>query len=90
MITKPNRQPAEAAPSVESFISGAPDAQKAGTGRGIRKGRKEQITIALSPAILDRVDERAAAMGQSRSAWIAFAIAQALESGFGGLGGDKG
>ncbi|WP_054287269.1 ribbon-helix-helix domain-containing protein [Gulbenkiania mobilis] len=85
-ITKPKPKPVEVPQAVDAFISGAPDAPKS-TGRGIRKGRKEQITIALAPALLDRLDARAAALGQSRSALIGLAIAQALESGFGGIGG---
>ncbi len=76
-ITKPTQK----AGSADAFISGAPDAQK-GTGRGIRKGKKEQIAVVIQPELLDRLDAVAAEMGQSRSALIGLAIYQALQSGF--------
>lgn len=50
------------------------------TGRGIRKGRREQVTIIIAPDILDRVDERAARMELSRAAWINTCIFQGLEA----------
>ena len=35
------------------------------TGLGIRKGRREQVTITIAPDIIDRVDERAASRHES-------------------------
>lgn len=59
------------------------------TGLGIRKGRREQVTITIAPDILDRVDERAARMGLSRAAWINTCIFQGLEAGFTGIKGER-
>lgn len=88
-ITRPKPKIAVAAVQREdAFISGAPDAS-ATPGRGIPKGKKEQITLTIAPTILDQVDELAGRMGQSRAAWINMAIYQALESGFGGIRGGR-
>lgn len=59
------------------FIGGAPDAPKATTRR--KRGRKEQISLTLKPELIDQVDARAEAMGQSRAAWISAAIYRALQ-----------
>lgn len=72
----------------DAFIAGAPDAVVS-SGRGIPKGKKEQITLTIAPAILDQVDELAVRMGQSRASWINMAIYQALESGFSGIKGER-
>lgn len=87
-ITRPKTKgDVAAAKREDAFISGAPDAPT--PGRGIPKGKKEQITLTIAPTILDQVDELAGRMGQSRAAWINMAIYQALESGFGGIRGGR-
>lgn len=88
-ITKPKPRLAPAVNAEDTFISGAPDSPRQPTGRGIRKGKKEQVTITIAPSVLDRVDERAARMGLSRAAWINVCINQGLESGFGGIKGER-
>ncbi len=88
-ITRPKpKADVASAKREDAFISGAPDAP-ATPGRGIPKGKKEQITLTIAPTILDQVDELAGRMGQSRAAWINMAIYQALESGFGGIRGGR-
>lgn len=83
-ITKPVKKKA-----VEDFIGGAPDAQAdADAPRRVRKGKKVQITLTISEPMLQRVDERAAQLGQSRAAVINLAIAQTLESGL-RIGGER-
>lgn len=72
-ITKPPAKPATA----EGFISGAAD----GAPRRVRKGNKVQITLTIAAPLLDRVDELAAKLGQSRAAVINLAIYQSLETG---------
>ena len=69
--------------------SSSPSEKTTPSGRGIRKGRKEQVTITIAPAILDRVDERASRMGLSRAAWINTCIFQGLEAGFTGIKGER-
>ena len=67
----------------EAFISGAPDAGQAVADpvRRVRKGRKVQISLTLNEAMLDRIDEMAKRVGQSRAALINLAVTQMLQSG---------
>jgi Ribbon-helix-helix protein, copG family len=62
--------------TTDAFIDGAPDAPR----RGVRKGRKEQITLTLAPELLRKVDALAARMGQSRAALINLAIFRLVEA----------
>lgn len=92
-ITKRPTKPSPA--DIEAFISGAPDAATSPTAvasaapqpeqvnapKRVKKGKKVQITLTITEAMLERVDERAGQIGQSRAAWINLAIAQMLESG---------
>lgn len=74
-------------PSAETFISGAPDAgaqapaADQASPKYVRKGKKLQITLTISQPLLERVDELAAKMGQSRAAVINLAVFQGLENG---------
>jgi hypothetical protein len=70
-ITKPVKPQ-----TVEGFISGAPDAAR----KGVIKGKKEQITLTLTPALLTKVDTLAKRMGQSRAAVINLAIFRLVEA----------
>ncbi len=66
------------APATElQFIKDAPDGGPA----RVRKGRKVQISLTIAEPILDRIDARAAELGQSRAAFINLAVWQMLESG---------
>lgn len=47
--------------------------------KGVIRGKKRIITIALNPAMIDRIDEAAARDNRSRASWIAAACARALE-----------
>jgi hypothetical protein len=75
-ITKP--KPKQTAPNADAFISGAPDAQRP---KGVKKGHKQQISLTIAPALLEKVDELAAELGQSRAAVINMAIYRAVEHG---------
>jgi hypothetical protein len=81
-ITRP-----KAKANADAFIAGAPDARGqvlAKEGRQpkyVRKGNKLQITLTISKPLLERVDELAARMDQSRAAVINLAVYQALENG---------
>ncbi len=70
-ITKPVKPK-----TVDAFISGAPDAGR----KGVMKGKKEQITLTLTPDLLTKVDALAQRMGQSRAAIINLAIFRLLEA----------
>lgn len=94
-ITKRPAKPNPA--DIDAFISGAPDAaptaapatalpaepppETASAPKRVKKGKKVQITLTITEAMLERVDDRASQIGQSRAAWINLAIAQMLESG---------
>lgn len=79
-VPKPAAAPAEVAnAAAEAFISGAPDAPK--KPRGVVKGKRQQITLTIAPALLDKVDSLAAELGQSRAAVINLAIYRAVEHG---------
>lgn len=80
-ITKP-----PAKKNVEDFIAGAPDAGGQASAevrqpKYVRKGKKLQITLTIAQPLLERVDEMAAKLGQSRAAVINLAVYQGLESG---------
>ena len=65
----------------EGFIAGAPDAgapARDEKGQGVIRGKKRIITLGIDPALLDEVDECAAAMHISRAAWLNRAVALAV------------
>jgi hypothetical protein len=74
-------------PSIDAFINAAPDAaatavEVAQPGpKYVKKGKKLQITLTITQPLLERVDELASKLGQSRAAVINLAIYQGLESG---------
>ena len=84
IIKKPTK-PAQNATvtAADAFISGAPDAAAITpkAPRRVRKGRKVQITLTITEPLLDRVDELASQIGQSRAAVINLAVMQMLQSG---------
>ena len=85
-ITKKPAKPAhDTSPTAaDAFISGAPDAggvQPVPKPRRVRKGKRVQITLTIAEPILDRVDQVAAELGQSRAAVINLAIMQMLQRG---------
>ena len=64
--------------AADAFISGAPDASKAQT---TRREVKKLISLKIAPTLLERVDQLAAELGQSRAAVINLAIHRAVERG---------
>lgn len=78
-ITKPKRNSTVNTASVEAFIAGAPDAIP--FKKGVKKGKKEQISLTISPNLLAQVDALAERLGQSRAAVINMAIVQVVEKG---------
>lgn len=49
--------------------------------KGIKKGNKKQISLTITPVLLDKVDELAAKLGQSRASVINMAIYRMVEHG---------
>ena len=78
-ITKPTKKPSAA----DDFIAAAPDAAapQDKQPKYVKKGKKLQITLTIAQPMLERVDELAARLGQSRAAVINLAVFQSLESG---------
>lgn len=80
-ITKPIKKPSAA----DDFIAAAPDAAadvpQVKKPKYVKKGKKLQITLTIAQPMLERVDELAARLGQSRAAVINLAVFQSLESG---------
>lgn len=75
--------------AAEAFIRGAPDAPDAAPSKAaVRREVKRLISLKITPTLLDRVDQLAAELGQSRAAVINLAIHRAVEHGleFDGLG----
>ena len=70
-ITKPKPK------TVDEFVDAAPDAPAR---KGVKRGKKEQITLTLAPEMLLRVDALAKRMGQSRAAVINLAIFRLTEA----------
>ena len=73
-ITKPKNKA-----NVDDFIAAAPDS--APKVRGVKKGNKQQISLTIAPPLLERIDNLAAELGQSRAAVINMAIYRAVEHG---------
>ncbi|MGB1311532.1 MAG: ribbon-helix-helix domain-containing protein [Leucothrix sp.] len=77
-ITKPKKKDTTTATQdVDDFIAGAPDSKT--SVKGVRKGNKQQISLTITPDLLEKVDALASKMGQSRAAVINMAIYQAVE-----------
>lgn len=78
-ITRPKIKP-----NADDFIAAAPDAAAETTStqpKYVKKGKKLQITLTIAQPLLERVDELAAKLGQSRAAVINLAVYQSLENG---------
>ncbi|EKN6008498.1 ribbon-helix-helix protein, CopG family [Yersinia enterocolitica] len=78
-ITRPKPKAVENAAKAEAFISGAPDAAR--VPKPTMLGNKRQISLTINPALLEKVDEMATEMGQSRAAIINMAIYRMVEHG---------
>jgi hypothetical protein len=61
--------------TVDEFIGGAPDVGR----KGVIRGRREQITLTITPELLAKVDQIAGRMGQSRAALFNRAIFELAE-----------
>jgi predicted transcriptional regulator len=72
--------------SKRSPVTSTPDAKKASAEEPspqekkgpFMRGAKRALTLLLQPEMLERVDQAAEAMGQTRNGWISAAVARAL------------
>lgn len=74
------KKPSPSEKAAEDFINAAPDSKNIKT-KGVIKGNKQQISLTIKPELLDKVDELAVELGQSRAAIINMAIYRAVEHG---------
>lgn len=63
----------------EEFIAAAPDAET--KPKGVMKGNRRQISLTIAPALLEKIDDLASELGQTRAALINMAIYRAVEHG---------
>lgn len=75
--------------AIEAFLGGpdhtppaAPEPEPPTPPKGFTKGNKRQITITVHPALLDRVDEMAERLGQTRAGFIGLALNRVLDGEF--------
>lgn len=79
-ITKPPRKTDEVNAKLDAFIEGAPDGLSAKK-KGVIKGKKQQITLTITPDILGQLDQKAEDLGLSRAALINIGIRHVLNEG---------
>lgn len=66
--------------SAEDFIKGAPDAEKSAVvTKGVTLGKQSQISFAMPPELLAKVDEAARKLSISRAAFMKMAITRAVQ-----------
>lgn len=63
---------------LDAFIGSAPDCPPQKTG-GFMKCHKRQISLTISPELLDQFDALAARQGQTRSSMISMLLFQAIK-----------
>lgn len=64
---------------LNDFINSAPDSAK--KTRGVKKGKKQQITVTITPEIIEQLDKKAEETGLSRAALINIGIRHILNQG---------
>lgn len=62
---------------VSSFIAGAPDSST--LEKGVRVGKQAQISLAMPPGLLAKVDEAARALSLTRAGYIKMCLSRAVE-----------
>ncbi|HGJ5854579.1 ribbon-helix-helix domain-containing protein (plasmid) [Arsenophonus nasoniae] len=64
---------------LDDFINSAPDSSS--KVRGVKKGKKQQITVTITPEIIEQLDKKAEETGLSRAALINIGIRHILNQG---------
>lgn len=73
-------------PDLEAFIKGAPDAKAmpvsgtSMTSSPATKSKRVQVTVTLTPELLEQVDDASAKMGLTRAATISTALYEYLQN----------
>ena len=67
--------------SADLFIQAAPDAtEKAPVAKGVMAGNQRQITVAMPPELVDRIDAAARKLAITRASFIKMAVSRAIEA----------
>ena len=71
--------------TAEDFIQGAPDATQtdqpvAASTKGVMLGRQQQVSFAMPPELLARVDATARKLSITRAAFMKLAITRAVQA----------
>lgn len=78
------RPPASAARSAADFINAAPDATPEAPApapmKGVQQGKQSQISLAMPPELLAKVDAAADRLSISRAAFMKMAITRAIDA----------
>jgi hypothetical protein len=82
IIKRPTGKPPK---SVDEFIRGAPDASSqapaaAPITKGVQQGKQAQISLAMPPELLAKVDAAAGRLSISRAAFMKMAITRAIDA----------
>ena len=63
------------------FIQAAPDAvENAPAAKGVMAGNQRQITVAMPPELVDRIDAAARKLSITRASFIKMAVSRAIEA----------
>lgn len=76
--------------TAEAFIQGAPDAAPPTTdmqtSQGVMLGKQRQVSFAMPPELLERVDEAARKLSLTRAGYMKMVLTQRLDAESGGVG----
>ena len=83
-IVKRPTHPTAPSKTAESFIQGAPDAAPptvdAQTSQGVMLGKQRQVSLAMPPELLAKVDEAARKLSLTRAGFMKLALSRAVEA----------
>lgn len=67
--------------SAEMFIQAAPDAsERVLVAKGVMAGNQRQITVAMPPELVNRIDAMAKKLSITRASFIKMAVSRAIEA----------
>ena len=84
-IIKRPGNPSVLSTTAEDFIQGAPDApqvaESAAQGpKGVMQGKQRQVSLAMPPELLERVDEAARRLSLTRAGFMKLALTRAVDA----------
>jgi hypothetical protein len=81
IIKRPSSQAAPSA-AAEAFIQGAPDAtaEAQPANQGVMLGKQRQVSFAMPPELLAKVDETARKLSLTRAGFMKLALTRAVEA----------